>query len=200
MTALKLVRLGAWASVAALVAIVGFVLLTPEPKGRPAGNIGGPFNLALAKGGVLDSATLGGRPYAVFFGFTQCPDVCPGTLSDMTSLLDALDKGPQGAAAKALRMYFITVDPERDTDKVLTDYLGSFDGRVIGLVPSLEQLPGLAKQFAVFYKKEPTTSGYTMNHTAAVFLFDRQGQFAGTIDMQESRDNQLAKLQRLLSR
>lgn len=200
MTALKLVRYGAWLSVLALAAIVAYVLLTPEPKQAGGGRIGGPFKVAMAKGGVLDSATLSGRPYALFFGFTQCPDICPGTLSDMTSLMDTLDKGPQGEAAKALRMYFITVDPERDTDKVLVDYLGSFDGRVIGLVPKLEELPALAKQFAAFYAKVPTSSGYTMNHTAAVYLFDRKGSFVGTIDMQESRDNQLAKLQRLLTR
>jgi protein SCO1 len=200
MTALKLLRYGAWLSVVALAAIVAYVLLTPEPKQAGGGRIGGPFKVAMANGGVLDSATLSGRPYALFFGFTQCPDVCPGTLSDMTSLMDTLDKGPHGEAAKGLRMYFITVDPERDTDKVLVDYLGSFDGRVVGLVPKLEELPALTKQFAAFYAKVPTSSGYTMNHTAAVYLFDRKGSFVGTIDMQEARDNQLAKLQRLLTR
>jgi protein SCO1 len=200
MSTLKIIRYGAWASIAALGLVIAIVLLSPQPKPGEAGagRIGGPFQLAAATGGTLDSASLRGEPYGLFFGFTQCPDICPGTLSDVTSLMDDLDKGPLAARAKRLRVLFVTVDPERDTRELLANYLSAFDGRIAGLVPTLEQLPGLARQFAAFYEKVPTSSGYTMNHTASVYLFDREGRFAGTIDIKESRANQLAKLERLI--
>lgn len=200
MDTLKIIRYGAWASIAALGVVIAVVLLTPprQPGEVGGGRIGGPFKLAMAAGGTMDSASLAGEPYGIFFGFTQCPDICPGTLSDVTSLMDELDKGPLKERASRFRVLFVTVDPERDTPEVLASYLSAFDGRIAGLVPTMEQLPGLARQFAAFYEKVPTSSGYTMNHTASVYLFDRQGQFAGTIDLKDARSNQLAKLQRLI--
>jgi protein SCO1 len=201
MTALKWIRYGSWAAVAALGLIIAFLLLTPERKpGQTAGNIGGAFRVVQVDGSTLDSASLVGKPYGLFFGFTQCPDVCPGTLSELTQMFDELDKGVQAQKSKAFRVLFVTVDPERDTAEVLKSYLSAFDGRIVGLVPTLEQLPGLARQFAAFYKKEPTTSGYTMNHTSAVYLFDAKGQFAGTLDIQESMANRKIKMERLLGR
>jgi protein SCO1 len=200
MSTLKLIRYGAWASIAALGLVIAVVLLSPPRKVGEAGGgrIGGSFALPLATGGMLDSASLAGEPYGVFFGFTQCPDICPGTLTDVTSLMDELDKGPAAERAKRFRVLFVTVDPERDTPAILASYLSAFDGRIAGLVPTVEQLPTLARQFAAFYEKVPTSSGYTMNHTASVYLFNRQGQFAGTIDLKDTRSNQLAKLQRLI--
>ncbi|MGL5116098.1 MAG: SCO family protein, partial [Beijerinckiaceae bacterium] len=181
--------------------VIAVVLLNPAKRPEQgAGRVGGPFKLALASGGTLDSASLAGKPYALFFGFTQCPDVCPGTLTEMTALFDDIDKGPAAMRAKDFRVYFITVDPERDTGELLKSYLSAFDNRVVGLVPSMAELPTLAKQFAAFYEKVPTSSSYTMNHTAAVYLFDARGSFSGTLDYRESRENQLQKLTRLLSR
>ena len=202
MNSLKFIRYGAWAAVAGLGLLIAFVLLTPQPKPDQAagGRIGGAFQLAQAKGGVLDSATLKGRPYGLFFGFTQCPDICPGTLTEMTALMDELDKGPLAARLKDFRILFITVDPERDTADLLANYLSAFDGRILGLIPTMDTLPGLAKQFAAFYQKVPTSSGYTMNHTSAVYLFNSEGVFSGTIDIQESKASQKGKLERLLGR
>jgi protein SCO1 len=200
MSTLRLIRYGAWASVAALGLVIAAVLLSPPKKPGEAGGgrIGGAFKVAMATGGALDSASLAGEPYGLFFGFTQCPDICPGTLTDVTSLMDELDKGPLQERAKRFRVLFVTVDPERDTPDVLASYLSAFDGRIAGLVPTMEQLPGLARQFAAFYEKAPTSSGYTMNHTASVYLFDRQGRFAGTIDLKDTRSNQMSKLERLI--
>jgi protein SCO1/2 len=200
MATLKIIRYGAWASIAALGLVIAIVLLSPPKKPGEAGGgrIGGPFQLAMATGGTLDSASLRGQPYGLFFGFTQCPDICPGTLSDMTALMDELDRGPMAEKAKRFRILFVTVDPERDTREVLTSYLSAFDGRIAGLVPTAAELPAIARQFAAFYEKVPTSSGYTMNHTASVYLFDREGRFAGTIDIKESRANQIAKLTRLI--
>jgi protein SCO1 len=202
MNALTLIRYSAWAAIAALGVVIAFVLLTPNPRPDQAGGgrIGGAFQLAQARGGVLDSAVLKGKPYGLFFGFTQCPDICPGTLTEMTALMDELDKGALAAKAKDFRILFVTVDPERDTAEILASYLSAFDGRITGLVPTLEQLPDIAKQFAAFYQKVATSSGYTMNHTSAVYLFNAEGVFAGTIDIQESKSSQMAKLQRLLGK
>ncbi len=117
MTALRAIRFAAWGMTAVLGLVVAYLLLTPAPRPGEggAGRIGGSFQLAQATGGVLDSATLRGKPFGLFFGFTQCPDICPGTLTDMTALMDDLDKGPQAARAKQFRILFVTVDPERDT-------------------------------------------------------------------------------------
>jgi protein SCO1/2 len=201
MTALGLIRYGSWVAVAALGIVIAVVLLNPAKRPEQgAGRVGGPFKLAMAGGGTIDSASLAGKPYGLFFGFTQCPDVCPGTLTEMTALFDEVDKGVQATRAKDFRLFFVTVDPERDTAELLKNYLSAFDHRVVGLVPTMEILPALAKQFAAFYEKIPTSSGYTMNHTAAVYLFDSKGAFSGTLDYRESRENQLQKLTRLLAR
>lgn len=199
MTPLKLVRYGLWAVIALIGVVTAATLLTPK---RPAdqqagGRIGGAFSLAAHTGQTIDSRSFSGKPYAVFFGFTQCPDICPTTMLDLTELLKETEKS-RPAAAEAFRVYFITVDPERDDLALLKDYLSAFDSRIIGLRPNPEQLPELARQFAAFYRKVPTSTGYTMDHTSAVYLFNRDGIFAGTLDIRETRANAMAKLNRLL--
>lgn len=156
--------------------------------------IGGPFVLASARGGIVDSNTLQGKPYAVFFGFTHCPEVCPTTLNDMSNSLVAL-----GDAAKDFRVFFITVDPARDTVAAMKDYVSNFDPRIDALVPTEEQLKQLVSDFRVYYAKVPTSDGgYTMDHTASTFLFDRGGKLAGTLAYDEAEDARQAKLKRLL--
>lgn len=156
--------------------------------------IGGPFRLSSSRGGVVDSKDLVGKPYALFFGFTHCPEVCPTTLYEMSSAL-----APLGDAARDFRIFFVTVDPERDTAAVLKDYLANFDPRVEGLVPDSADLPRLASDFRVYYARQPTSDGsYTMDHTASVFLFDAAGRFAGTIAYGEDPAMRSAKLRRLL--
>jgi protein SCO1/2 len=157
-------------------------------------DIGGPFALASARGGTVDTRSLAGRPYAVFFGFTHCPEVCPTTLYDMSNSLASL-----GDAAKDFRVFFITVDPERDTLATMKDYVSNFDPRIEALVPTADQLKQLASEFRVYYAKVPTSDGsYTMDHTASVFLFGRDGRFAGTLAYDEAADTKQAKLKRLL--
>ena len=157
-------------------------------------DIGGPFALASARGGTVDSRSLAGRPYAVFFGFTHCPEVCPTTLYDMSNSMAGL-----GDAAKDFRVFFITVDPERDTLGAMKDYVSNFDPRIEALVPTGDQLKQLASEFRVYYAKVPTSDGsYTMDHTASVFLFGRDGRFAGTMAYDEAAGTKQAKLKRLL--
>lgn len=158
--------------------------------------IGGPFVLAAARGGTVDSRSLAGKPYAVFFGFTHCPEVCPTTLYEMSSNLAAL-----GESASDVRVFFITVDPARDTVDAMRDYVANFDPRIEALVPTEAQLRQLASDFRIYFAKVPTSDGgYTMDHTATIFLFDRAGAFAGTIGYGEAPAMRQAKLEKLVGR
>jgi len=112
-----------------------------------------------------------GKVTVVFFGFTHCPEVCPTTLYDLTQDLEALGKD-----ADRLRVAFITVDPAQDTPELMKTYLGSFDPRIVGLTGTEEEIAAVAKAYKVYYRKVPTESGYTMDHTAGSYIFDKQGR------------------------
>ncbi len=160
----------------------------------PAVAIGGPFRLMSQDGEILDSERLKGKPYGVFFGFTRCPEICPTTMMDMSALLNEL-----GDKAKDFHLYFVSVDPERDTPAVLRDFLGSFEPKVTGLTGTPEEIAAIAKSFRVYYRKVPLEGGgYTMDHTAMVYLMDGEGRFAGVIPYQEDRAVSLKKLRFLL--
>ena len=181
---------------AVLVAAVLGYLISIQIQGTssPLVRIGGDFALASSRGGEVQSQSLRGSPYAVFFGFTHCPEVCPTTLYEMSGTLTKF-----GDAAKDFRVFFITVDPERDTVEKMRDYIASFDPRMEALVPTVEQLPKLASDFRIYFAKVPTSDvSYTMDHTASVFLMDAEGQFAGTISFGEAAELREAKLRKLL--
>lgn len=161
---------------------------------KEVASIGAPFRLASSRGGYVDSGDLAGTPYAIFFGFTNCPEVCPTTLYEMSHVLGRL-----GESAKDFRVFFVTVDPERDTVEKMKAYIASFDPRMEALVPTADQLPGLASAFRVYYAKVPTSDGsYTMDHTATVFLMGADGRFASTISYGEAPEMREAKLKKLL--
>jgi protein SCO1 len=130
------------------------------------------FALADFDGKPRTLADFKGRIVAVFFGFTQCPDVCPTTMAEMAQVKQLL-----GADGNRLQAIFITVDPERDTNELLKAYMGNFDPGFLALRPTPEQLPRVARDFKVFYKKvEGKTPGsYTMDHTAGNYVFDTRG-------------------------
>jgi protein SCO1/2 len=131
---------------------------------------------------------------AVFFGFTHCPDVCPTTLGEMTALIEAL-----GPDADRLHWLFISVDWERDTPEALAGYLEAFDRRILGLSGTEAQVAEAARAFRVSYRRVGLDGGgYTMDHSASVFLLDGAGRFAGTIDNKESEGVALEKLRMLL--
>ena len=114
-----------------------------------------------------------GKAVVVFFGFTQCPDVCPTALADLAEVKRLL--GPQGDKLQGI---FVSVDPERDTPEVLKAYMTNFDPGFLALRPSMDQLPEVAKGFKVFYKKVegPTLTSYTIEHSAGSYVFDPQGR------------------------
>ena len=136
-----------------------------------------------------------GKVTVVFFGYTQCPDVCPSTMAELAQIKRAL--GPDGDRVQAL---FVTVDPERDTPEILRAYLGSFDPSFVALRGSPEQIAAAAKEFKVFYAKVPgkTPGSYTMDHTAGSYLFDPQGRLRLFVRFGTPTDAVTADLKQLL--
>jgi len=132
----------------------------------------------------------------VFFGFTQCPDVCPTTLVELAQIKKAL-----GADGERLQAVFITVDPERDTPEILKSYMASFDPSFVALRGTPEQTAATAKAFKVYYAKSPgkTEGSYSMDHTAASFVFDPQGRVRLFARYGQPSDGLMADLKALLA-
>lgn len=149
------------------------------------------FQMVDQDGSSVGPATLLGQPTMAFFGFTFCPDVCPTTLSDISGWLNEL-----GDDAVEMNVVFITVDPERDTVAVMSDYVSYFHPSIQGWSGTPDETRRATDGFRARYEKVPTDDGddYTMNHTASVFLFDAEGQFAGTIDYHEPREFAVPKI------
>ena len=135
-----------------------------------------------------------GQPIAMFFGFTNCPDICPTTLLRMTDLMKKL-----GPDADKLQVVLVSVDPERDTPEILKSYLEQFDSRFSAMTGTPAQLAAFAKGYRFAYKKVLLDGvNYTMDHSAGVYLYDAKGAFVGTLDPHESADIALEKLRRLM--
>jgi protein SCO1/2 len=155
--------------------------------------LGGAFSLVDSKGQPVTEALLREKPSAVFFGFTHCPDICPTTLSEVSSWIEAL-----GPDAEGMRFVFVTVDPERDTPEVMREYLSAFSDRIIGVTGDPARVHDMVRDYKIYSRKVPLEGGgYTMDHSASVLLLDPAGAFVGTIAQDESREAALAKLQRL---
>ena len=136
-----------------------------------------------------------GRPFLVFFGFTHCPDVCPTTLFEMSEILRNL-----GPDADRVRAMFITVDPERDTPAALKEYLSSFDPQLSGLTGALDAIRGGRKEHTVrsIARSPLEQGGYTMDHTAIVYLMDKQGRFRLAVQPQARPEASAAELRKHL--
>jgi protein SCO1/2 len=183
MSALRIIRIAAVASIAVLVtAVIVFSLLPPPAKQQAESvPIGGLFELVDQDGIKVTDKTFAGKPSVIFFGYTSCPDVCPTTLSGLSTWLNAI-----GPDAGKLNVLFISIDPERDTSAHLKEYLSSFDPRIRGLKGTGEQIAAVAKEYRVlYYKGVPLKEGaYTMDHTTAIYLMDRAGKFVNSISLQ----------------
>jgi protein SCO1/2 len=177
-----------------LLVTAGLILFQPQSQ-QSAGKvpIGGPFRLTNQDGKPFTDENLKGKPFVVFFGFTHCPEVCPTTLYDLTQDFEALGKD-----ADKLQAVFITVDPARDTPDLMKTYLSSFDPRIVGLTGTEEEIAAAARAYKVYYRKVPTDSDYTMDHSAALFLMDGKGEFYATSNFQEPEDTRRAKLRQLV--
>lgn len=156
--------------------------------------IGGPFALTNQNGQIVTQQSLKGRPSLIFFGYTHCPDVCPTTLYELSQMLQAMGKD-----AGRVNVYFITVDPERDTVPVMKDYVSSFDPHITGLTGSPKAVAKVMAEYRVFAKKVPIKGGgYSMDHTALVYLMDRNGNFVAPFDMSRKPAQSAADLKRYL--
>lgn len=166
-------------------ALAAAAFITFAPGGRQAGqslasSVGGPFALTTAEGKTLTDKDLRGAPFLVFFGFTHCPDICPTKLFEISEVLRAA-----GTKGERLRALFISVDPERDTIETLKSYLGSFDPRIIGLTGDRAAIDAAIKAYRGYSKKVPLKDGdYTMDHTALVYLMDKNGGFVGAFNIE----------------
>jgi protein SCO1/2 len=186
------------AFLAGLVLCFGLVLIVSgrlsAPVAQQIAAIGGSFKLVDQNGQIVTDEDLKGRPFLVFFGFTHCPDVCPTTLFEVSEILRAL--GPDADRTRAL---FITVDPERDTPAVMKDYLSSFDPHLSGLTGNAAEIAAVAKAYRVYFKKVPLEQGgYTMDHTAIVYLMDKDARFVSPFNLKRPTDAAVGDLRRYL--
>ncbi|MEZ5842183.1 MAG: SCO family protein [Hyphomicrobiaceae bacterium] len=194
---MKTIRLVAWAGVAvAGLALLALLALAPGRFGvsQPpfAATVGGPFRLVSQDGAVVTDKTLAGKPFAIFFGFTNCPDVCPTSMLELSETMKEL-----GSDADRMRFLFVSVDHEHDTGRHLKEYLSNFDTRITGLTGTAAEIAAAARAYRVYYEKVKTKEGYTYNHTATIYMMDSKGRLAGTIAYQEDAKSRLAKLRRL---
>jgi protein SCO1/2 len=185
------------AFLAGLVIFLGvFMFATGNLRsGAPgASAIGGPFKLIDQNGKPISDQDLKGKPFLVFFGYTHCPDVCPTTLFDVSEVMRALGKD-----ADRTQALFITVDPERDTPAALKDYLSSFDPHVRAATGDAAAIEAASKAYRVYAKKVPGSNGdYSMDHTALVYLMDKQGRFVAPFSLKRPPEASAAELRKYL--
>lgn len=151
------------------------------------------FNLTDQDGKPRTLADFRGSYVLVFFGFTQCPDVCPTTLARAAEVRKKL-----GSDGERLKVVFISVDPERDTQQLLAEYVRAFDPGFVGLRGTEEQTRQAAKALNVFYEKVPTGSSYTINHTSISYIFDEQGRLRLGMRHAQSAEDYVADLRLLM--
>ena len=167
--------------------------LSPVPS-VGASVIGGPFALVDQNGKPFSDQDMKGKPYLVFFGYTHCPDICPTTLFEMSQLYRKL--GPDAGKVGAL---FITVDPDRDTQPVLKDYMSSFDPHLRGLTGDQKAIDQVMRDYRVYAKKVPVDGGdYSMDHSAIIYLMDKDGRFVAPFNLQRAVDAEATDLRRYL--
>jgi protein SCO1/2 len=201
-SSMRQVRILLWLLVALAIAGTAALLLFHEKPldGTDSNHVamkasfGGPFSLVGGDGKPFSSQALAGKPYAIYFGFTRCGDVCPTTLSRLVRLRR------EAANDQAVPILFVTIDPANDGPKEVGQYAALFNAPIIGLTGTQAQIDYVKKQFGIFAEPAPHAAmGKEMEHTATVLLFDRAGHFSGTISPDEPDSDAVAKLKKLLA-
>ena len=189
----KLMIFGAVGAALVVIVCLGVMVLHLRPQASPS-QPPAAFLLTDQDGRAVREADLLRKPTVVFFGYTFCPDACPTTLARLTVLMKAL--GPE---ANRLNVAFITIDPARDTPRQMKQYLSAFDPRIVGLTGSDAAVAMAAKEYGVFYQKAPLPGGgYSMDHSTALYLVDRQRGFSQILAPDQPQDEQLDALKQLL--
>ena len=156
--------------------------------------VGGPFRLTDQNGRAVTEADFKGKPFLVFFGFTHCPDICPTALFEMSETFRRL-----GGDAEKIGALFISVDPTRDTPEKLKEYLQSFHPRISALTGTQAEIDEVTKAYKAYAKKVPLDGGeYTMDHSAIVYLMDREGRFVAPFNLKRPADEAAKDLRRYL--
>jgi protein SCO1 len=184
---LRIIRFSAFAVLLLLLISMAAILFMRTASGPV-------FALTTMNGESFEGKNLNGKPYAMFFGFTHCPDVCPTTMQEVADALDAV-----GEPARDFTILFVTVDPARDTKELMKTYLGGFDRRILGLTGKQADIDALVKHNRIVVERIGEGESYTFNHTASVLLFDRNGQLAGTFSPSDTPADRQKKLERLLA-
>ncbi|MBO0902251.1 SCO family protein [Jiella sonneratiae] len=188
-----IIQTGLWALVALLAGALVVTYLNLSGGGSAAEKpYGTPFTLVDQNGDEFSSKKLAGEPFALFFGYTHCPDVCPTTLYELASHLNEIEK-----AGHDFKIVFVTVDPARDTPAVLKDYVEAVSPKIVALTGDEADIAKTAKGWGAFYRKAGEGDDYLMDHTATTFLIDKNGRLAGTIAYGEDPKTVGAKLERL---
>ena len=150
-------------------------------------------NLIDHNGQPFKSAALKNKPSLLFFGFTNCPEICPTTLADLSEITKKITLNEV-----SINIIFVTLDPKRDNKEHLKDYIEYFDGNIIGVTGNKIEIKEFADNWGVFYETIKTTdNNYTLNHTATVFMIDKLGNFRGTISWGENESSIIQKINNL---
>lgn len=194
-------RIYLWIAVAIAALLAGLLWVSrPQQTATPnaISAYGGSFELIAPDGKPVTDQTLAGKPYAIFFGFTRCPDVCPTNLARMARLRDKL-----GADGMKFSIVFVSVDPEHDKPEDIGRYVALFGTPIIGLTGSEAQLARIQKGFGVYVNRVPFDAAkpdgdYTIDHTAGTYLMTADGTLQSIISHEEADEMALAKLKRLV--
>jgi protein SCO1/2 len=176
------------------------VLTMSEPLARAATSIvtiGGPFTLSTPDGATVTDQTYRGKWLLVYFGYTFCPNSCPTTLLEVSAALEKL-----GLDAAQVQPLFITVDPQRDTPKVMQQYTQSFDPRIVGLTGTQQQIAAAAQEYGAYYVRHPTGPGandYVMDHSTYLYVMDPLGNFVRAFNTDTSGDRIADVLRELMT-
>jgi protein SCO1/2 len=185
------IRIAAAALAVGVLALAALWLAFAQQTSSPRSLIGGPFALEEATGKMITDQSLRGRPFLVYFGYTHCPDTCPTELARISDVLAKMGD-------HAVPALFITVDPERDTPKVMQDYVSSFDPHIIGLSGSPQAIGSVEKAYRVFARKGEIRSdgSYSMDHSSIVYLMDSSGAFVQALNLERLPDETAKELER----
>lgn len=205
MNRVQVIRYSVWGAAAVVLAIAAAVTWTTTRRseenlaaadaGGAATPYGGPFTLVSDTGATVTQADLLGHPTIMFFGFTTCPDVCPTAMAEATSWLTEL--GPE---AGDLEVFFVTVDPERDTPDRLAEYLSVFHPGIVGLTGPVEDVHAMLRSYGILFQRVALAEGgYTMDHAASFLLFDETADIAGIIGYNEEHSAALAEVRALIA-
>ncbi len=187
------------AIVLAMVGLVAWSSLqwqAAQQTGKTTVKLGAPFELVSDRGETITDKDINAKPHIMIFGYTHCPDVCPTSLYEAASWLEAL-----GDDADKLQIYFVSVDPERDTKELLNEFIGAFDSRIIGLTGDADKLYPMLKSYSIYYKKVPyedDPTDYLMDHSASIYLMKKGGDFFDFITYGSKREIAMEKIRKLL--